>query len=336
MEPTTHLPPSPPDWGLVATESRLDAFHFTARGIQYNDIVDAILEQLPPGSKYVRKGKNPDTPNLALIEVPHDNNVGIRWNRDWSDCYVDVQGPLSVTLHGIAKDLAASYPPTAVSKWPQSIRVRRMDGCIDFDDPGIFDRAVAAARTHVDGYTGLRKPKVDQRGDWVNPVDGRTLYVGSREYVLLRIYEKGKQLRSVKGILDASEHHIRVEVETHPADAAAFDALHWDAPTVLRTSLTAINVLLHLGASLPGFVRSRDNGTRSSTVRKLMAARASYGPLFWDLARKMDSTEAAARALVAALSASQLTPEGCQRLVEHGVSAPELRNILGLHCNAED
>jgi hypothetical protein len=176
---------------------------------------------------------------------------------------------------------------------------------------------------------------VDQRGDWVNPEHGRTLYIGSREYVLLRIYEKGKQLRYMKGVEHASLDHIRVEVETHPADAPAFHALHWTPMQILGTSLTAISVLMKMGDNLPAFVRSCDAGTRSTTVRKLLGLHAAYGKLFWELARRMDSTEAAARLIAATLLQANPSAARLQRMVERGVSAPELQQDMFGFSNVE-
>lgn len=334
-------PPHPPTpdtvvqkWAIAATEARLDGVRFTARGVAYDDVLESLLGRLPPGSRYIRKDKNACTPRLALIEVPDDNNIGLRYVRDQQDVYVDCMGPLAETVRQVGVDLADTFLPRAQCNWPQSVRISRIDACLDFDDPGAFDKAISAARSAVTGYKGKR-PAVDQRGDWENPEKGRTLYVGSRDSVLCRIYEKGKQLRYVKGVDTASDDHIRVETEAHPADLEAFRALRWTPMDILATSRISLAAIFALSGTLPAFVRSRDAGTRSTTVRKLLACRDQYGPLFWDLARRYDSPEAAARVLVATFLQANPTAERVQKMLERGVSAPELQADLFGYCPAE-
>jgi hypothetical protein len=329
--------PTPgPDWALVAQEARIDAVRFTTRQIPYNAVVDALLEAVPGAEYRVKKDKNPDTPKLAHIFPVDDSPIGVQWNRDRSDCYVDSVGPLSARVQQVARDLAIEHPPKVGNAWPSSVRLTRLDGCLDFDHEGAFDTAVAAARAYIASYSGIKRPRVDQRGDWENPEYGRTLYVGSRDSVLLRIYEKGKQLLHVKGVPDASPHHVRVEVEVHPADSAAFQALHWGPFDALGTSMTAMSVILALGGQLPAFVRSRDSGTRSSTVRKLLGMHAAYGKLFWELARRLHSPEAACRVIAATLLQADPTAARLQRMLERGVSAPELQQDMFGFSAVED
>jgi Replication initiation factor len=338
LKTTTTPETAPQGIALAGTESHLDAYRATIRGATYDEVLGTLLAHLPPGSRYVRKDKNPADPRLALIELPHDNSVGIRWNKELRDAYIDLQGPESPRLIAACRELSSTVKPR--DPWPQCFRTNRIDGAIDVDAPGVFEEAVQLARqAHATLYgdkpESLR-PKIDQRGDWENPEKGRTLYIGSRQSILLRIYEKGKQLASVKGIKDASPHLVRIEVEAHPQDAAAFIAHNWTPLEVIATSRIAIEVVSALLGYFPTFTPYCDAGIRSPIARRLINARNVVGPLFWDLARRYDSPEAAARVLVAALSASQLTPAYSQRLIERGVSAPELMNLLGLHDSPED
>jgi hypothetical protein len=75
--------------------------------------------------------------------------------------------------------------------------VTRCDSCLDFEEPGLFDRVSAllldfADRTHL---------KTSLAGDWHGREDGRTLYLGSpSSLVRLRWYEKGRQLAKLLAI----------------------------------------------------------------------------------------------------------------------------------------
>ena len=63
-------------------------------------------------------------------------------------------------------------------------------------------------------YSFGRPPKHAIQGDWKNLVDGRTIYIGSRGSAkYCRIYEKGKQLKSVD-----YPDWVRCEVEFHSGD----------------------------------------------------------------------------------------------------------------------
>jgi hypothetical protein len=70
-------------------------------------------------------------------------------------------------------------------------------------------------------------------------------------------------------------------------------------------------------------------------VRKLLGLHAAYGKLFWELARRMDSTEAAARLIAATLLQANPSAARLQRMVERGVSAPELQQDMFGFSNVE-
>jgi hypothetical protein len=129
---------------------------------------------------------------------------------------------------------------------------------------------------------------------------------------------------------------VRIEVECHPADSAAFDAVYWEPSKVISTSLLAATLITALGHQLPSFTASRDSGTRSPTVRKLRSLNKQYGPLFWDLAKRYDSIEAAARTIAAVLLQANPPPQRLQKMLDRGISAPELQaDLFGWNATTE-
>lgn len=109
--------------------------------------------------------------------------------------------------------------------WPEQHRVTRMDASEDFDGPGTWEALYGSCIDLAD-ERGL---KISQAGDWHRPVDGRTLYVGSRKSpVMARLYEKGKQLRglALDGGLDISDDLVRLEVQVRPDGPARDRAAH--------------------------------------------------------------------------------------------------------------
>ena len=125
--------------------------------------------------------------------------------------------------------------------WPATHHVTRMDAAIDYDEPGCWDRLYPVARDLALGAPAPGDPRrrvsevsVSQAGDWLRPVAGRTFYVGSfKSAVLVRLYEKGKQLRgrALDGGADISEDLVRLEVQVRPegasrTKAASSDPIH--------------------------------------------------------------------------------------------------------------
>lgn len=112
--------------------------------------------------------------------------------------------------------------------------VTRMDTAIDFDGPGTWDRLYPVCLGLALGEPAAGDPrrrimevKTSQSGDWVRPVAGRTFYLGSfKSAVLVRLYEKGKQLRglALDGGADISEDLVRLEVQVRPDGAARHKA----------------------------------------------------------------------------------------------------------------
>lgn len=75
-------------------------------------------------------------------------------------------------------------------RWPDH-RVTRVDAALDWDDPAAWATTTGAALD----LARRRGIKTSVQGDWLDAVDGRTLYLGGRASGFrTRIYEKGLQM----------------------------------------------------------------------------------------------------------------------------------------------
>lgn len=114
-------------------------------------------------------------------------------------------------------------------------RVSRVDSAYDFVEGDEWARLFEACMTVADylptGEARRRKLSVRTVGDWLREdeghPDGRTLYIGAPSSpVMVRLYEKGKQLR--KAFPDQAEKFpvgwVRMEVQWRPQKAARRDA----------------------------------------------------------------------------------------------------------------
>lgn len=105
----------------------------------------------------------------------------------------------------------------------------RADVALDFNGADYFDLLsddlIALAKTK-----GLKTATV---GDWVQGVDGRTLYVGSRTSAfMIRLYEKYKQ----RGVDTGGDETIRLELEIKPYKHARLSAFSLTASELVGSS----------------------------------------------------------------------------------------------------
>jgi len=90
--------------------------------------------------------------------------------------------------------------------------VSRVDVCLDWDEPGVWDE-VSGQLEKVSLLHGIKR---SQMGDWItphrSPGEGRTLYAGSeKSAVRVRCYEKGRQLPEA-----GRPDWVRAEQQTRP------------------------------------------------------------------------------------------------------------------------
>lgn len=113
-------------------------------------------------------------------------------------------------------DDAPAFAALVRSLWPDRHYVTRADVAADFDDGDTTWERLYASVLAVAQDRGLKK---SQAGDWIDPDDGRTFYVGARKSaVFARLYEKGKQLRALAtdGGADISLNLVRLELVARP------------------------------------------------------------------------------------------------------------------------
>jgi hypothetical protein len=120
------------------------------------------------------------------------------------------------TGHRVQVKATGSDAPSLASlcrtRWSQDHVIQRVDVAEDYDESKCFDILTGTALALADRY----QLKTNYLGDW-HRGQARSLYVGSRQSpVMLRIYEKGHQLRQEGIDRNASLDRVRVEYEFKP------------------------------------------------------------------------------------------------------------------------
>ncbi len=148
-----------------------------------------------------------------------------------------------------------------------NVRITRVDLALDFHEgEHDVDEAVTLYETGAFAVRG-RQPKCSMAGDWFHDRDGRTFYVGRRANgKLLRVYEKGRQLRDLKSRwvrwelqLGRKERDLPLAILSNPdlyfagsypalARILATPAINLPTRTAERTA-DLVHRLLHLRAS---------------------------------------------------------------------------------------
>lgn len=222
-----------------------------------------------------------------LQKAPHGYGAGAR--------LVDVDGPVAQiwwggvheyphavvsgeAAQGAAELLRADLPDHSVS---------RADACIDYAEPGAYDRlqglAVEVAKD--------RKVKVGTAGDHLVTLQGRTVYLGATSsHTRLRLYDKAAELRAqfaadpvrlaaVPSELARLECQVRPQTPEAKREAARVD------PVTLMGSAAWMRELMRQvsGLDLVPFVAGRV-WRQSDDDRAYAAVLAQYGGLFRRLA----------------------------------------------------
>lgn len=187
---------------------------------------------------------------------------------------------------------ATSYNAIAVSNALRSSgyphRITRMDSCVDWIEPGLFDRL----QKKLSAFAVRNNIAIRQDGDWVRN-QGRTLYLGGASSpVWLVLYEKGFE----QGHGDPD--WVRLEIKTKPDDKdKGYECSAWtpsEAMTPAPWVKRALKVIqyadirdkcVNVPAAPVGFERAFDAMARQYwRVLVQLAAREGEADLDWGYA----------------------------------------------------
>ena len=185
----------------TAEDLRFDAYACTFDGVPC-EVVELLQRDIPQlqGKRLPR----------GMLSYPD----GVELTDGCDKAFVLWRGPGLTEVH-VRTQGELSEPIARWARWRYGDhRVARADVCLDLRGEGLFDRICALALD----LSECRGVGSRTEGDWIGREKGRTLYLGSRESaVMLRIYEKGHQLRQTGKDPEAPLDLVRVEVECKPA-----------------------------------------------------------------------------------------------------------------------
>ena len=175
--------------------------------------------------------------------------------------------------HAGAELLRAELPDHSVS---------RLDPCIDYAEPGAYDRLQALAlQVAVD-----RGIKVGTAGDHLVTMKGRTVYLGATSSVTrLRLYEKAEELRAKfandpERLAGVPGELARLECQVRPHGPEAKRAASRLDPISVMGSAAWMRELMRLVAGLDIEPWQAERGWRQSDDDRAYAAMlAAYGGL---------------------------------------------------------
>ena len=156
---------------------RFDAYTATVEGLRPSDFVDRLVD-FKRGDK-VKGGRGFQTfgERLSVYDDSGSQVGAAQWGGSQGDRVMcEVKGERTPAL----VDWLRQRPH----------RCTRVDSCVDFERPGIFDEL----REVVEGVRGRHGIYRQNLGDWDQPELGRTVMLGAASSVVRgRLYEKGKQ-----------------------------------------------------------------------------------------------------------------------------------------------
>jgi hypothetical protein len=220
---------------------RFDWYQGTVKGSEVAPLCDALtsiadgfpqwteLDRAPHGFRFGRKLADMDGPLLQVW-----------WGGQHQWPHVVISG--EVAPRG-AELLRGRFPEHTVS---------RADVCIDYGDPGAYDRLQGIAL----GVAQARGIKVDTRGDHLITKQGRTLYLGAASsHTRLRLYDKAAELRgqfhnNPERLAEVPQHLARLECQVRPQTPQAKAAAAQVDPVTLMGSAAWTRALMREVADL--------------------------------------------------------------------------------------
>lgn len=179
--------------------------------------------------------------------------------------------------------------------WPKH-NVTRCDVAYDFMEgtpwAALYGACLTVADLLENGTPRQRKLKLNMAGDWARAEEGypggRTLYVGSfKSPVMVRLYEKGKQMRALypDQLEKYPEGWVRLEVQVRPEGPARRDVAQLEPDAIWGVARWTRQLwqLLH-GGDLAPVLMAQHRPPDDARAWHFMVRQ--YGPL---LRRKIDS-----------------------------------------------
>ena len=178
--------------------------------------------------------------------------------------------------------------------FPEVQAVSRVDVCIDYSEPGAYDKLQALA---VD-VAREDKIKVRTNGDHLLTMEGRTVYLGATtSHTQLRIYEKDAQLRAQFAndpakLATVPDHLARFEAQVRPQTPAARYNASKAEPLALMGSAKWLRKLMGLvaGLDIEPFLAGKV-WRQSDDDRAMCALLAQYGGLLERVKQDLGSWE---------------------------------------------
>lgn len=256
-------------WLLGSAVARFDWYQATVRA----DVgaVRACLARIAPRGRWEPADRAPHGYRYAERLVAVDGLRAAIWH-----------GGMHTHPHAVvsgedaqagAELLRAELPEHAVS---------RADACIDYADPGAYDRLQGLAL----GVANERGIKVGTAGDHLLTFKGRTLYLGAKSsHTRLRVYDKAEELRGKFAsdpvrLATVPAELARLECQVRPHTSQARDQAARISPVELMGSAAWMRELMRQVAGLDIAPFQAGNVWRQSDDDRAYAALlAQYGGL---------------------------------------------------------
>lgn len=248
--------------------ARFDWYQATVRA-EVQVVREALLASLGGGFEHQRK-------------APH--------GYAFADHLVDDGGPVARVwwggVHGCPHVVASGERAQAVAEVLRTHlpdhSVSRADACIDYAEPGAYDRLQAVCV----GVAQVKGVKVGTAGDHLVTLKGRTCYLGApSSHTRLRLYDKAEELRQQFAsdpvrLAEVPEHLARLECQVRPQTPQAKAQAARVDPVALMGSAAWMRELMRqvAGLELSPFEAGKP-WRQSDDDRAYAALLAQYGGL---------------------------------------------------------
>lgn len=279
--------------------ARFDWYQATVRACVSD--VRAVLGELAPGEwEQVRKAPHGYAFGERLAD--QDGQVAAVW---WGGVHEHPHVVISGERAQAGAELLRTHLPDH--------SVSRVDSCIDYAEPGAYDRLQGIAL----GVARDRGVKVGTAGDHLLTMQGRTLYLGAASsHTRLRLYDKAAELRAQFDrdpvrLATVPDHLARLEAQVRPQTPEAKRKAAMLDPVSVMGSAAWMRVLMRAVADLE--LEPFQAGTvwrQSDDDRAYAALLAQYGGLLrriegdlgsWDMVGRQIGHDLATRERMAEL-----------------------------------